>query len=143
MAKKITLETLAQMIAQGFEEVDKRFDENREQHQQILAILDKHGVMLINHTEILKDHTKTLKNHTEILKNHTETLKNHAAILKTQTEILKDHTAILTDHTERLKRIELKLENVVYRREFDELKGELKGRIEGLENLLAVKKKKT
>jgi DNA-binding transcriptional MerR regulator len=129
MAKKITLETLAQMIAQGFEEVDKRFDENREQHQQILAILDKHGVMLINHTEILK--------------NHTETLKNHAAILKTQTEILKDHTAILTDHTERLKRIESKLENVVYRREFDELKGELKGRIEGLENLLAVKKKKT
>jgi len=33
------------------------------------------------------------------------------------------------------------LENIVYRREFDELKGELKGRIEVLENLLTIKKK--
>ena len=37
----------------------------------------------------------------------------------------------------RLDRIEMKLEGVVYRREFDELKG----RVDALENLLAVKKK--
>lgn len=37
----------------------------------------------------------------------------------------------------RLDRIEMKLEGVVYRREFDELKG----RMDELENLLAVKKK--
>jgi len=82
--------------------IDKGFNKNTEQHQQILAILDKHAVTLIDHTEILK-------NHTEILK----------------------------DHTERLQRIETKLENVVYHREFDELKG----RVETLENLLEVKKK--
>ena len=82
--------------------ISKGFNENTEQHQQILAILDKHAVTLIDHTEILK-------NHTEILK----------------------------DHTERLQRIETKLENVVYHREFDELKG----RVETLENLLEVKKK--
>jgi len=89
--------------------IDKGFNKNTEQHQQILAILDKHAVTLIDHTEILKNHTATLKEHTEILK----------------------------DHTERLQRIETKLENVVYHREFDELKG----RVETLENLLEVKKK--
>ena len=96
--------------------ISKGFNENTEQHQQILAILDKHAVTLIDHTEILK-------NHTEILKDHTATLK--------------EHTEILKDHTERLQRIETKLENVVYHREFDELKG----RVETLENLLEIKKK--
>ena len=37
----------------------------------------------------------------------------------------------------RLDRIEMKLEGIVYRREFDELKG----RVNELENLLAIKKK--
>lgn len=79
--KRITIEDLAGMVKKGFDGVDKRFD-------RIDQVLDKHAVMLI-------------------------------------------------DHTERLQRIESKLENVVYRREFDELKG----RVEALENLLAIKKK--
>jgi len=67
-------ENLGRMIAKGFEGVDKRFEENTEQHRQIFNRLD---------------------------------------------------------------RIEMKLEGVVYRREFDELKG----RMDELENLLAIKKK--
>jgi len=81
-AKKITIDKLAVMIKKGF-------DENAEQHQKILGTLDKHAVMLI-------------------------------------------------DHTERLKRIETKLEGIVYRKEFDELKT----RVEMLEDLLAIKRKK-
>lgn len=82
MAKKITLETLAGMIAKGF-------NENAKQHQGMREILNRHAVMLI-------------------------------------------------DHTERLKRIEIKLEGIVYRKEFDELKT----RVEMLEDLLAIKRKK-
>lgn len=67
-------ENLGRMIAKGFEGVDKRFNENTEQHRQIFNRLD---------------------------------------------------------------RIEMKLEGVVYRREFDELKG----RMDELENLLAIEKK--
>ena len=77
MVKKVTLENLAGMIKRGF-------DENTKEHREILKILDKHAVMLVNHTEILKD------------------------------------------HTERLKRIEGKLEGVVYCREFEELDRRLK-----------------
>jgi len=47
MAKKITLETLAGMITKGF-------NENTKQHQGIKEILNRHAVMLINHTERLK-----------------------------------------------------------------------------------------
>ncbi|MDI6591337.1 MAG: hypothetical protein QME61_00110 [Patescibacteria group bacterium] len=79
--KKITLEDLAGMIAKGF-------NENTEQHRQILGILDKHAVMLV-------------------------------------------------DHSERLKRIEKKLEGIVYRNEFEELKA----RVEEIEKILAMKKK--
>jgi tetrahydromethanopterin S-methyltransferase subunit G len=68
-------ENLGRMIAKGFEGVDKRFNENTEQHRQIFNRLD---------------------------------------------------------------RIEMKLEGVVYRREFDELKG----RMDELENLLAIQRKK-
>ena len=85
---QITIDDLAGMIKKGF-------DENTAQHQKILNVLDKHAIMLIDHTERL------------------------------------------VDHTERLTRIEKKLEGVVYRGEFDELKG----RISELENLLAVNKK--
>lgn len=54
MAKnKLTNDDLGRMIEKGF-------DENTEQHQQILEVLDKHAVILINHTEILKDHTEKL-----------------------------------------------------------------------------------
>jgi hypothetical protein len=53
-AKKITIDKLAVMIKKGF-------DENAEQHQKILGTLDKHAVMLIDHTERLKDHTERLK----------------------------------------------------------------------------------
>lgn len=70
----MTIEDLAGMIKRGFDGVDKRFDENTEQHQKIF---------------------------------------------------------------DRLGRIETKLEGIVYRREFDELKS----RIEEIENLLAIKKK--
>ncbi|MBU4298913.1 hypothetical protein KJ636_02630 [Patescibacteria group bacterium] len=39
--KKITLDGLAGMIKRGFDGVDKRFDENTEQHQQIFNRLDR------------------------------------------------------------------------------------------------------
>ena len=45
---------------------------------------------------------------------------------------------VLNNHTERLGRIETKLEGIVYRKEFDELKM----RVEMLEDLLAIKRKK-
>ena len=51
--KKLTIDKLGGMIQRGF-------DENTKQHQQILATLDKHAVLLIEHTEILKSHTKKL-----------------------------------------------------------------------------------
>ena len=76
------IEDLARITAKGFEGVDKRFEENAKQHQEIFEILD--------------------------------------------------------DHSERLKRIETKLENVVYRREFEELKN----RVGELENLLTIIKDK-
>jgi len=40
MPKKITLENLAGMIKRGFDGVDKRFDENTKQHQQIFNRFD-------------------------------------------------------------------------------------------------------
>ena len=40
MPKKITLENLAGMIKRGFDGVDKKFDENTKQHQQIFDRLD-------------------------------------------------------------------------------------------------------
>jgi len=55
-----------------------------------------------------KEHQKMFK----ILDRHAVTLVNH--------------TGILVDHTERLKRIEAKLEGIVYRREFEELDSRLK-----------------
>lgn len=61
-----------------------------------------------------------------IAKGFNENTEQHRQIFK-----------ILNEHTERLGRIETKLEGVVYRREFDELKG----RVDELENLLAIKKK--
>ena len=41
MAKKITLENLAGMIKRGFDGVDKSFDENTKQHQQIFTKLEE------------------------------------------------------------------------------------------------------
>ncbi len=80
-AKKITIDKLAGMIKKGFDGTDKRFD-------SVDEILNKHAVMLI-------------------------------------------------DHTERLKRIEVKLEGIVYRKEFEELES----RVEEIEQALAIKKK--
>jgi len=40
MPKKITLENLAGMIKKGFDGVDRKFDENTKQHQQIFDRLD-------------------------------------------------------------------------------------------------------
>jgi len=40
MPKKITLENLAGMIKRGFDGVDKKFDENTKQHQQIFNRLE-------------------------------------------------------------------------------------------------------
>ena len=39
---------------------------------------------------------------------------------------LDKHAAMLVDHTERLKRIETKLEGVIYRREYEELEVRVK-----------------
>lgn len=80
MVKKITLENLAGMIAKGF-------NENTKQHQGMREILNRHAVMLI-------------------------------------------------DHTERLKRIETKLEGIVYRKEFEELEI----RVKLIEEALTIKK---
>jgi len=53
-------------------------------------------------------------------------------------ETFKKHAIMLIDHTERLKRIEKRLEGIVYRREFEELET----RVKMLEELLTVKKGK-
>lgn len=52
--------------------------------------------------------------------------------------ILSKHAAMLIDHTERLKRIEKKLEGVVYRKEFEELEA----RVKAIEATLAMKRLK-
>ena len=44
---------------------------------------------------------------------------------------------LLNNHTERLDRIEMKLEGIVYRKEFEELKE----RVETIEEALAIRKK--
>ena len=75
-----------------------------------------------------------------IKKGFDENTEQHRQIfnlLNNHTDLLNNHTDLLNNHTERLDRIEKRLEGVVYRREFDELKG----RVDALENLLTVKKK--
>jgi len=68
-----------------------------------------------------------------IAKGFDENTKQHQGMM----EILNRHAAMLIDHTERLKRIETKLEGIVYRKEFEELKS----RVEQIEEALAIKKK--
>lgn len=68
------------------------------------------------------------------MNNRELTLEDLAGMIKRRFDGIDK---VLNDHTERLVRIETKLEGVVYRREFDELKG----RVDELENLLAVNKK--
>ena len=70
-----------------------------------------------------------------IKKGFDENTKQHREIFR----VLNNHTKILNRHTERLTRIETKLEGIVYRKEFEELKA----RVEMLEIALALKKKKT
>jgi len=68
-----------------------------------------------------------------IAKGFDENTKQHQGMMA----ILNKHAAMLIDHTERLKRIETKLEGIVYRREFEELKS----RVETIEGALVIKKK--
>ncbi len=68
-----------------------------------------------------------------IAKGFDENTEQHQGMM----EILNKHAAMLIDHTERLKRIETKLEGIVYRKEFEELKS----RVEEIEQALAIKKK--
>ncbi|MDI6602605.1 MAG: hypothetical protein QME57_00600 [Patescibacteria group bacterium] len=76
-----------------------------------------------------------------IAKGFDENTKQHQGmmeILNRHAAMLIDHTEMLINHTERLKRIETKLEGIVYRKEFDELKS----RVETLEKILTIKKEK-
>jgi polyhydroxyalkanoate synthesis regulator phasin len=90
-----------------------------------------------------KDLTKLEENLARMIaKGFDENTKQHQEmmdILNRHAAMLIDHTEMLIDHTERLKRIETKLEGIVYRKEFDELKS----RVERLEKILAIKKEKT
>ncbi len=69
-----------------------------------------------------------------IKKGFDENTKEHKKIFAKFDENTKEHQQIF----DRLDRIETKLENVVYRGEFDELKT----RVEEIEELLAIQRKK-
>jgi len=75
MAKRITINQLAQMVARGFEDLRR---EMLEGFASLRAVLDDHTQALAGHTQTLAEHTQTLADHTRTLADHTQTLAGHS-----------------------------------------------------------------
>jgi len=85
MARRVTLDQLAQMIARGFEDVHRKFESVDRKFESVDRKFED-------------VHRK--------LDSHTETLAEHTAILER-------HSALHADHSHRLDRIERKLDSAI------------------------------
>lgn len=88
MARRITIEQLAGMVARGFEDLRR---EMLEGFASIHAVLDDHTGTLATHSAILKEHTAILVRHSAILEDHSHRLDRIERKLDSTIRRVDDH----------------------------------------------------
>ena len=101
--KRVTLDQLAVMVANGLESVQ---EEMREGFRQVGARLDAVETKLGGHDTTLDSHSRILDSHSRILESHSRILESHSRILNRIERKLDSVTDLVDDHSIRLQRLE-------------------------------------
>ncbi len=89
---------------------EERLEEHDRKFNAILERLDKHTMILEEHTKRLEEHDKKFNEIIDELKDLRRISNEHTRILNKHTEILDEHTRILQKYDERLRNIESYIE---------------------------------